>query len=352
MKLITESPEESKGRRRTRFILLLLLAYCSVCLMVSIVVDFMDFSDSNSLPFSIRASTGADYSKDLFIQSVPPVEISIIQELIEDNYGEAENIFNRMATVTAIMGQPVATATPLPEMGLVTTKTTNPSGLPTSTSYIKQPTATLGIGTLPATATATSIYSPTVTLIGTGTITPTATKSATSTATVVKTYTATPFKTATSTSVYYNTPTATNPAATATNPAATATRTPYVTATTYPTKTNTPVKTATPYPTNTSQPTLAPTYPPTLTPPSGNVIVITPDPIGGGIPGPSLTPGGDLGYYPGIPVTGRESPSSLLIHFGLLSGNPFILELIKELLPALFFSFLLAGLIKALTRTI
>lgn len=237
------------------------------------------------LPISIRATSQADYSRDSYSFSVPPVSENILVQIITDipSNGTPQD---RLGTLQASLLTPVPTMTPdhrfptssptlpAPTATYANASSTSPASVtplatatryisptPTVTSFYSSNDSPLPTSTkTPKPATKTSIPSRTATVTltqtRTATLTVTASSTVTNTPTSTSTVTSTLIATSTSTSTFAPSPTVTS--------TLTQTRTATLTVTASATLTNTPIHP--PTVTDTSTATFTPTGTPTLTP--------------------------------------------------------------------------------------
>ncbi len=224
-----------RGNLARLLALIILLLLIVGCLLIVIQVSFAD-QLANRYPGSLRSKLMADYSADPEGTVRRPLDPALIADRLADDAAQTpqgDNVLpQRMATATAMFGEPIPTVTPIPprggQVGMATPAgpaagTTSPSspeeGTPTTipagtTTGTPQATAT---GTLEATATGTLEATATGTLAATatGTLAATATGTLAATATGTLEATATSTLEATATSTLEATATST-PAATAT----------------------------------------------------------------------------------------------------------------------------------------
>lgn len=183
----------------TRIAVFLLTTLALLSLFVSwISISRMGKPYDGLVPLALLATGTADYSADDQQVSLLPVNLAILSSILEDLGGQPENLPARLASLTAVLQEPVPTATRSIRF------TRNPSPTPTDTPVPPPPTAT-GTATTTRTPTVTQSTTPT----HTRTFLPTSTQTQIPTATFTRTLTLTRTQTRTSTSVDTITPTET-----------------------------------------------------------------------------------------------------------------------------------------------
>jgi hypothetical protein len=289
-----DDAESTKGSHTRRMlnlagILLIFSFFLFLCQLVNLRTSSAEASGVDLLPVSIRATSQADYSRDLLLTTVPHIEEEILEQIIMD-IPATGHPRDRVETLQAALLSPVPTMTADPRLPATSTKAvltatqavTSPTSpvviamtihiptrsippsptivyaYPTYSPALAVPTSTK----TPRPPTKTPTFSPTPSYTPTLTRTPTLTSTATPTQTSTETPTATPSVTPSYTASPTNTDTPTfTPTFTET---ATSTQTPTETST--PTHTATFTSTATETPTATQTPTFTATQTPTETP--------------------------------------------------------------------------------------
>ena len=285
--------QTARAASRRMFNVAACLLVLSFGLFLTQLVNFGTFhakaNGADSLPVSIRATSQADYSGEPHASSIPPIDESILRQIIQDvpATGAARD---RMATLQVALLSPVPTMTadyrlPATNTPLSTVTGTSPASAaptarvtfvvptrfiaPTSTTVYSYPTYAPPVPTSTRppkqatrtrtpSSTSTQTASATSTFTATASQTPTHTSTSMITATQTSTSTQTPTRTPTLTLAPTFTPTATvTPSQTFTN---TATSTFTSTSTTAPTFTFTSSPTQTPSATATSTQTPTPTH--------------------------------------------------------------------------------------------
>ena len=116
--------------------LLLLSFLLFLCQLINLGVFKAAASGSDSLPVSMRATSQADYSRDLHALTIPPISENLLRQIITD-IPATGSPQDRMATLQVVLSSPVPTMTPDHRFTVTFTPTRTivpfPSRTPTST---------------------------------------------------------------------------------------------------------------------------------------------------------------------------------------------------------------------------
>ncbi|MBI5352095.1 MAG: hypothetical protein HZB50_05610 [Chloroflexi bacterium] len=232
---------EYKSRRvfNIAAILLLLSFLLFLCQLINFGMFKAKASGLDSLPVSIRAASQADYSRDMYALSIPPINENILRQIIVD-IPATGSPQDRMATLQVVLLSPVPTMTPDSRLPVTFTPTRTIEPLPSRTPS-QLPSRTPSKTQMPTFSfTPTESFTPTKTFTPTRTSTPTKTATNTRSPAPIPTLTFSPTVTLTATVTPTSAPTATVEVPTDT-PISTPTPTVEI-----PTDTDTPTPTATP----------------------------------------------------------------------------------------------------------
>ena len=166
-------------------ILLLLSFLLFLCQLVNFEVFNVNASGFDSLPVSIRATSQADYSRDMHALSIPPISENILRQIITDMPATGSPQ-DRIATLQVALSLPVPTMTPDSRFPLTFTPTRTFGPLPSWTPS-RAPDLTPSKTRMP-----TSIFTPMKTMTQARTFTPSRTFTPTNAATSTFTHTLTP----------------------------------------------------------------------------------------------------------------------------------------------------------------
>ncbi len=262
----TMEDHERPLKARRQIFLLVSLLFGLVCLGWVSVQHWIDLHQINrTIGASLLARSTADYSNDRPKAMVAMVNLGIVRDVIRDHALEPDDLGSRLATVTAVLLQPVPTSTHLPNYVTPTSGSTKPHTLIPSVSPVDKTVTATMVQTQILTETRVS---RTPTQVQTTAMTPSPAAS---------TPTQLPTKTRTATKIQPTQPLPTHtPTKGRTSPAFTFTPTPTLSHTPTPSPSSTPTELPSPTPTPTLTPTPTPSNTPTPTPTPTPSATLTP----------------------------------------------------------------------------